>query len=532
MSLIEQIKMWLPEERLSWNKSHVVADVPLEELETNLLYAFEHMKFYWLKDICIVDDVDNGKFSIHYFLQNPQQKIILIIKSSFIRSTKISSVAPIWRNALAFEAEAYEMFGVNFDYKVIRKIFSDKTTEFPLRKNFTKLKDLSIHELNENNGDIVISMDFPMNTNDIFFSIKLDNDVITSCDLDIGYHHIGLEKSLEDLNIDEVLQQINLASNTAGVHWNLSWAMLVEEGNNIEIPDKAKGLRMILTELVRIKDHLRVLMQLAFKTDYTSFYNTMLYWYNRTIDLLNTFSERKSLHDSVIIGGLRDDMPVGWMASCLDFLANLEKHLLDEYKFFYNNSFWVDRLQCGKISRDEAMKYGIGGPTLRATGVNHDNRKRNPYYFYEEVSFEVPLGVNGFVYDRFLIYVEEIFQSAKIVTQVLDNIPAGRIISEDVLDFNNYKQNNKIVDDVLFRRAIESIKSVHFQSSYASLESSNGLIDIWAKFSKNSLTERVKCSTNSIKLLDVFENNISGEKLEDLEVFWISLGIKMTEVER
>lgn len=533
MSLKEQINKWLPEDKLAWRDSSVEAEVPLELLETNLLYAFEHLKFYWLKDICIVDDVENSNFVIRYFLQNPQESIVLIVKSSFDREQLINSVAPIWKNAAIFESEVYEMFGVLFDYKPQRKLFSEKTSEFPLRKNFSKFNDDSFKEQKSaRESGFVIGLDFPINTNDIFFSVKLDNDIITNCDLDLGYHHFGLEKSLENLDVDQVLQKVNLASQSAGLHWNLAWAMLVEQGNCIEIPDKAKGLRMILSELVRIKDHFRVLMQLASKTDYVSFFNTTLYWYNRTIDQLNSFSERKSLHDTIAIGGIRDDLPAGWMASCLDFLGNLEKHLLDEYKFFYNNSFWVDRLQCGRVTRDQAMSFAVGGPSLRATGVNHDNRKRAPYYFYEEVSFDVPLGVNGYVYDRFLVYVEEIFQSIKIITQVLDNIPAGRILSEEVLDFNNYKTSIGITDDVLYRRAVENSKVLNFNSNYKSLESSNGLIDIWASFTDQNVTERVKCSSNSSKLLNVFENNIIGEKLEDLEVFWISLGIKMSEVER
>lgn len=533
MMVKEQIRKWLPEENITWYESWIEAEVPLDLLETNLLYTYEHLKFYWLKDICVVDNIEHSQFVIRYFLQNPQESIVLVVKACFNKEQVISSVAPIWKNAPGFESEVFEMFGVRFNYKTKRRYFCPQTSEFPLRKNFSKFNDVSIKTQNNLNSKFQIGMDFPMNSNDIFFSINLDDDVITDCSLDMGYHHFGLEKSLEDLNVDQVLQKINLASQSAGLHWNLAWAMLVENGNGIEIPDKAKGLRMILSELVRIKDHFKVLMQLAYKTDYVSFFNTTIYWYNRIIDLLNSFSERKSVHDTITIGGLRDDLPHGWMASCLDYLSILEKHLLDEYKFFYNNSFWFDRLQCGNISREEAMKYAVGGPTLRASGVNHDDRKRSPYYFYKEVSFEVPLGVNGFIYDRFLVYVEEIFQSIKIITQVLDNIPAGRILSEEVLDFNNYKASTGISDDVLYRRAIETSKSVNFQSSYARLESSNGLIDIWANFLEGSeRTQRVKCSSNSNKLLNLFESNIMGEKLEDLEIFWISLGIKMSEVER
>lgn len=532
MSLKNQIQSWMPEESIKWNGEVVEINFSLDQLETNLLFAIEHLKFYWLKDICVEDDIDHSKFIIRYFLQNPDQSIILIIKCTFEREQVIQSVAPIWKNASVFESEAYEMFGVNFDYDPKKKFFDQEVTEYPLRKNFTKFNNYTSKQSINSENDFKMGIDFPMNSNDVFFSLELDNDSISKCELDLGYHHMGLEKSLENLNTDQVLHKINLASDSSAIHWNMAWAMLVEQCNDIEIPDKAKGIRMILSELVRVKDHLKVLFQLAYKTEYVSFFNTMLFWHNRTIDQINSFSQRKNVHDSFVIGGVRDDLPAGWMASCLDFLSNLEKHLLSEYKFFYNNSFWFERLQCGQVSREVAMDNAICGPTLRATGVNHDHRKRAPFYFYEEVSFEVPLGVNGYVYDRFLIYVEEIFQSIKIVTQVLDNIPAGRTISSEVLYFDNYKDLSGVTDDVLYRRSVENIKKLKSDSNYFSLESSNGLIDIWAKFSNDSLTQRVKCSTTSSKLLHAFENKIVGEKLEDLEVFWISLGIKMSEVER
>lgn len=530
MNVLEDIKKWLPAESLDMRDFYVEATVTVEELETNLLYAYEHLKYYWLKDICVLDEDD--RFVIRYILQNPQQSLVLVIRTSLKKEMTLNSVAPIWQNASAFESEAYEMFGVHFDYKAKRRFFSDSTQEFPLRKDFNGFSGENFKHFSEVKRDFVMNLNFPMNTNDISFAVELDHDVVAECDLDYGYHHIGLEKSLENLNSNEVLKRINLINYGSSLQWTLAWAMLMEEGNEILIPEKAMGIRMILSELGRIKEHLKVLMQLAYKTEYGSLFNTLLYWHNRTLDQLHSFTERKNVHDTIIIGGVRDNLPPGWMASCLDYLSHLEKHLMDEYKFFYNNSFWFDRLQVGHLGRQDAMKYAVGGPALRAAGVNHDLRKRRPFYFYKDVSFDVPLGVNGYVYDRFLVLIEEIFQSIKILTQVLDNIPAGRVVAKEVMDFANFKHNGEITDDVLYRRTVESTKKVAFKNSYISLESNNGLIDIWAQFDNENKTQRVKCMSTSSKLLHLFENNITGEKLEDLEIFWISLGIKMSEVER
>lgn len=531
MSVTAQLRSWIPENLLIETEDGVFeTTIPIKDLETNLLYAYEHLKFYWLKDICVLEH--DSKFILRYVLQNPQCSTIFIICSSIEYDQEVPSVAPIWKSALIYEAEAFELFGVKFNYEIKRNLFPNNTSEFPLRKDFKGFSQKNTHEITQYDHQMKIGLDFPMNTNDIFFHVDLDNDDVANCDLEFGFKHFGLEKSLENKYSEDILNKINLLNTSSASVWTTAWAMLVEQANEIKLPEKAQGLRMIILEMNRIKEHLKVLLQIAYKTDYNSLFNTLLYWYNRTIDQMESYSHRNGISSSIVIGGVRDDIPMGWIGGCLDYLGSLEKHLLDEYKFFYRNSFWFDRLQIGKVDRDMAMKFAVAGPTLRSCGVNHDHRKRKPFYFYQDVSFEIPLGVNGFAYDRFLVYVEEIFQSIKIITQVLDNIPAGDIISEDILNFDKYKSGSFIDDEVLYRRSIENKISVQNKEGIISLEAANGLIDIWAKFNKNGLSDRVKCISNSSKLLFLFQNSIVGEKLEDLQLYWLSLGVQMSEVEK
>lgn len=529
MSILESIYKLVPESNIFVKDKIIQAHIEKDQLETILIYTYEHLGFYWLRNICITDEQES--FNVRYILKNPEESLVLIIKLNIARADNLKSIAPIWENAKSLESEAFEMYGINFDYIPERKYFSQETKDYPLRKDFSG-KELHPKFLTKKENSFVVGIDYPLNTSDVFFHLNLTDDSITECNIDQGYYHIGLEKELESKNYNEVLNKIKYLNYDTGCFWSMTWAMLIEEGNNISIPDKAKGLRMILQELVRIRDHLKTLSQIAYKTQYSSFYNTLIFWYNRCLDQLRSLSNRNSVADMIVIGGMRNDLPAGWMASCTQFLGQLEKKLLEEFKFFYTNSFWNERLVCGVITRKTALESGISGPALRASGVNHDLRKKQPHYFYDEVSFDVPLGIDGKIYDRFLVLVEEIFQSIKIINQVLDNIPAGKIISDDIETFYHLKTKQGIKDNIAYKRIIAHNPEVRFENKFLSMESSNGIIDIWTEFSSHHLTNRVSCSENSSKLVSSFKKEVLGEKLEDLELFWVSLGINMIEVER
>jgi NADH-quinone oxidoreductase subunit C/D len=512
--------------RVDWTIKHV----ELADLETTLLLTYEHLQYYWLLDICIVDSGDSRHFRILYFLKNPTKSETLIIESHFDLNQTLQSVAPIWKNAIIFENEAFEMFGIKFDFETSRKWLPATTEGYPLRKQGTcKITKAPISLVSDKG--LTIALDFPTHKQSANFSVELEDDSIKTCQVNYGHHHFGLEKSLENLNYRQVLEKMSLLNFNAGLQWNISWAMLIEQANSIAIPDRAQGLRMIFLELSRIKNHLHTLLTIAYKIEYVSFFNILFYWYNRTIDQINSYTVRKNIGDVIIVGGVRDNMPTGWMAACVDYINQLEKKLSAEYNFLHKNTFWFDRLQCGKITRQMAMDFAVTGPVLRACGINHDLRKINNLYFYKDILFEVPLGHNGTIYDRFLVLMEEIFQSVNIIGQVLDNIPTGKILAEDCFEFYNLKNDNQISDDVLFKRSVEMTPPIKFQQYYHALEGDNGTIGIWSEFS-DSLSNRVKCSSNSTRLLNLFEANIPGQKIDDLQLFWYSLGINMAEVER
>jgi NADH:ubiquinone oxidoreductase subunit D len=212
-----------------------------------------------------------------------------------------------------------------------------------------------------------------------------------------------------------------------------------------------------------------------------------------------------------IIGGVKFDIPFGWSTSCLEYLNKLEKDLFNEYIDFSKSSYFFDKLNCGKVSKEYAVNSGLSGPVLRSTGYNLDLRKSSPHYFYSDVAFEVPLGVNGTVYDRFLILNEEIFQSIKILFQVVDNLPAGSLVSEfDHTSFENNKEQH------LIGMGIESSRGISYINS----------------FIQDGKISKLKIGSASQQALNILPDLMNGEHIESRELIWNSLLINMSEVER
>jgi NADH-quinone oxidoreductase subunit C/D len=528
MNLIKEVDNLLHQHVVTWESGRGYVQAQLDELDTILLCCKENLGFHWISDI-IGKEIDENNYGLQYLLKNPESKNSLMVTCEFSKTVTVKSIAHLWRHAAEFEKEVHEMFGIKFDFEIPRYLFSENFVGHPLLKDFDKFV-IGEPIKRKQDAQIVLKPKFPLNEQDIKINLNLDNDKVSTCNLEMGFHHFGFEKSSEGKNVDQILNSIGVLSAKTSAMWTMNWAHLVEKGLDISIPDKAMGVRMILNELTRVQDHLYTLILISYQCGYEDFVSSLTIWYRKTLEQITLLTKNQNSSLFIIVGGVRSDIPTGWISNCLEFLTLLEKELLTEYKFLTKSSFWYERLQCGTIKRETAMEWGITGPALRACGVNYDLRKRDPIYFYKDISFDIPLGINGHIYDRFLVLVEEIFQSLKIISQVLENIPTGKVISEDVNSFYHIKKNEEF-DEAKYKSSIYSKYNINFSNSWSEWESSGGVAHINATFDKDVLT-RLKVTSPGQKLMGLFTQEIINERLEDAELFWLSLGIKMSEVEK
>jgi NADH-quinone oxidoreductase subunit D len=258
--------------------------------------------------------------------------------------------------------------------------------------------------------------------------LTLDGETVTDVRPDIGYLHRGVEKLAEHEDYVQIQPLTDRLDYVAAMSENLSYIGAVEKLMGIEVPPRAQAIRVILSELQRIASHLVWLGTHGLDIGAMTIY----FWCFREreiiLDLFEAFCGARLTYNSLRIGGLLEDLPQGWDRKCRAFL-DLYPGRQDEYEgLLSQNRIWLKRTKgIGVISAEDALDLGLTGPSLRGSGVDLDLRKKRPYSGYEEYDFQVPLGQAGDTYDRYLIRLEEMRQSVKIVRQALDGLPEGEV---------------------------------------------------------------------------------------------------------
>jgi NADH-quinone oxidoreductase subunit D len=256
--------------------------------------------------------------------------------------------------------------------------------------------------------------------------IELDGEIVRRTKPIIGYLHTGMEKTAEALTFLQGPTNVTRMDYLAPFHNELCFSLAVETLLGIEVPERAKVMRVLLTELNRISSHLVALATNGMDIGALSM---MIYGFREREQILAFFEKTTGLrmnHNFIRPGGLAADLPAGWRQDVRLILDTLPRRLAEYDDLLRNNPIWLERTQgVGVISADECRAYSITGPPLRATGVAWDLRKAFPYSGIETYEFDVPVGTNGDVYDRYRVRVDEIWESMKIVEQAMDRMPKG-----------------------------------------------------------------------------------------------------------
>jgi len=257
--------------------------------------------------------------------------------------------------------------------------------------------------------------------------LELDGETIVSAQPDIGYLHTGIEKEFEVKNYQQGVTLTDRIDYLAPLSNNLCYCLAVEKLLGLEIPPMAQWTRVMLTELTRLNSHLVWLGTHAIDIGAMSVF---LYCFREREDILRIFemySGQRMMTSYFRVGGLALEPPRGWQKRVKTFIDTFPSRV-DEYEeLLTNNSIWIGRTQgVGRISIEDMLDLGVTGPMLRAAGLQYDARKAQPYSSYEKFDFEIPTRTENDVYARYLVRIEEMRQSARIVKQALEGMPVGR----------------------------------------------------------------------------------------------------------
>jgi NADH-quinone oxidoreductase subunit D len=261
--------------------------------------------------------------------------------------------------------------------------------------------------------------------------LELDGETIVRATPDIGFLHTGIEKNAEKLYYSQVIPLTDRIDYLAPLSNNLAYCLAVEKLLGLEVPARAQWLRVLLTELTRINNHLVWLGTTALEIGAMSVF---LYCFREREELLKLFelvSGQRMMCSYFRIGGVAVEPPLDFYARVDAQLKSLPGHFDDYEDLLTENKIWLARTRgVGVLSMDDAIAYGISGPNLRASGLAHDLRKAEPYSSYDKFHFDIPTRTEGDCYARYLVRMEEMRQSVSIARQALDGLPAGRHIAD------------------------------------------------------------------------------------------------------
>ncbi len=365
--------------------------------------------------------------------------------------------------------------------------------------------------------------------------LELDGETVVNAIPDIGYLHTGIEKNMEAktyLKAEVMSDRLDYMNTTGN---NLAYCMAVEKLVDLDVPERALTIRIILTELQRIASHLVWLA--AFGLDLAAM-SVFLYCFRERemiLDILELCSGQRMMTTYIRPGGLWRDVPVEFETAVQNFLAYFPKRV-DEYEaLLTKNPIFLDRLLgIGKLDAATALQHGVTGPTLRASGVNWDLRKARPYMGYEQYDFNVPVRTEGDTFARYIVRIHEMRESLKIVKQALNKLPMGPVQSD----------NRKFVPPPRSELGVSMEALIHHfklwtegfpapkASIYSAVESPRGELGVYLEGDGGPKPYRVHWRTPSFDNLSVLPKIVKGHLVADLVAILASIDIVLGDIDR
>lgn len=352
--------------------------------------------------------------------------------------------------------------------------------------------------------------------------LRTDGEMVLEAIPHVGYLHRCAEKIGESLQPFQFIPYTDRMDYLSGMNNNQAFAVAVEKLCGIEVPPRGQAIRVIFAELNRIASHLVTVG--CYGLDMGAF--TPFTWCFREremiLDLLEAACGARLTYSAITIGGVRDDLPEGWVERCREFLDFLEPKITDYNNLLsFNHIFLKRTCNVGVISLEDAISYGLTGPCLRGSGIRWDLRKVQPYDGYENYEFDIPIGLPGGMEDRpqgvvvgdnwcrYFLRLLEMTQSVRIIRQALDRLPDGDVLAKKI-------KNLKLPDDEV----------------YVEVENPRGQLGFYVRGDGSAIPYRVKARGPSFCNLSILTHICRDILIADMPAFIASIDIVLGEVDR
>ena len=530
-------------------------------------------RFEMLFDITAIDErmrshresQPPSEFTVVYHLMSFSGNCDFRVKAPLMDADlNIPSITGLWPAANWYEREAWDMFGINFEGhpNLYRLILPPTWKGHPLRKEHparaTEMDPYSLDDdqagyeqeallfnpeqwgmkrKSENSEFMFLNLgpNHPSVHGAFRIALQLDGEILVDAVPDIGYHHRGAEKMAERQSWHTFIPYTDRIDYLGGVMNNLPYVMAVEKMAGIEVPERAKVIRIMLAEMFRICSHLLFYGTFAQDVGQLSPIFYMFVERERIFNIIESICGARMHPGWFRIGGVAQDLPQGWDMRVRELLEFMPPRL-DEYdSMVMNNGILKRRTQgIGVYDTQQAFDWGITGAGLRATGLEWDYRKQRPYAGYDNFEFDVPIAINGDCYDRCAVRVEEMQQSLRIVKQCLDNMPGG-----------HYKSDHPLTTPPRRDETLKDIETLinHFLSVSwgpvippnevtVAIEATKGINSYYLVSDGSGGSYRTRIRTPSFAHLQMIPHISNGFMVADLIAIIASIDFVMADVDR
>lgn len=365
--------------------------------------------------------------------------------------------------------------------------------------------------------------------------LELDGEVITKATPDVGYLHRGDEKIAENMQYNQFVPYTDRLDYLAPLANNVAYALAVEKLMGWEIPPRGKAIRVICCETARISAHLLGLGAMALDLGAMTVFLYSFREREKLYDLFELLSGARFTTSYTRVGGQIRDLPETFIAQLTKFLDDFVPALDEMDKLLTRNKIFVDRTKdVGVIPRDRAIAYALSGPNLRGCGIDHDLRRKHPYLDYEQYDFDVVVGSAGDCFDRYVVRIEEMRQSVRILRQVIDKLPGGPI---NVADWKNTqppkarvmtKMEELIHHFIVVTEGLDApVGEVYFGA-----ENPKGELGFYINSRGGGVPYRLKIRSPSFVNISILPELLPGSMISDVVAILGSLDFVMGECDR
>ncbi len=365
--------------------------------------------------------------------------------------------------------------------------------------------------------------------------LELDGEVVVNCIPDIGFLHTGIEKNMEAKTYEKAVVMTDRLDYLNNLGNNLAYCLAIEKLADLDVPPRAQAIRVILTELQRIASHLVWLGTHALDMAAMSVF---LYCFREReiiLDIFELCSGQRMMTSYFRPGGLWRDVPVEFEDAVRNFIKLFPKRIEEYERLLTRNPLFLKRTKgIGVLKPEVALQYGVTGPMLRASGIAHDLRKAQPYSGYELYDFDIPTHTDGDTYARYLVRIEEMRQSTRIVEQALNKLPLGPVRSNN----RKYVPPPRSELGVSMEALIHHFKlwtegfSPPKGSVYVAVESPRGELGVYLESDGGPKPYRIHWRTPSFTNMQVLPVIAKGHLVADLVVLIGTVDIVLGDIDR